>query len=131
MTPLEIIFAVVALGLVVLAGVMVHQSRQRRAMARQLETLSQKLEIFQQSLHALTASAAGADKRMFRLEAQEKRLSERQETIENQRLSDQPYAQAIHLVQQGAGVRRLMEELQLSQSEAELIFRLHGLQNDA
>lgn len=131
MMLLEILILALSLALVVLAGVVIRQSRRQRDMVARLETLSQKLDIFQQSLHALTASAAGADKRMFRLEAQEKRLSERQETIENQRLSEQPYAQAIHLVQQGAGVRRLMEELQLSQSEAELIFRLHGLQNDA
>jgi hypothetical protein len=130
MMLLQILIAALALALLGVTGAVVHQYRQRRDLASQLETLGQKLEIFQQSLHALTASAAGADKRMFRLEAQEKRLSERQETIENQRASDQPYAQAIHLVQQGAGVRRLMEELQLSQSEAELIFRLHGLQND-
>lgn len=123
--------SLILLALLLLAGVAVHQSRQRRRLAEQLEQLSRKLDIFQQSLHALTASAAGADKRMFRLEAQERLLSERQETIENQRLAEQPYAQAIRLVQQGAGVRRLMEELELSESEAELIFRLHGLQNDA
>lgn len=121
----------VAVPLLLLAGVVFHERRQRAAQAERIRALYQKLEIFQQSLHALTASATGADKRMFRLEAQERLLSERQETIENQRQSEQPYAEAIRLVQQGAGVHRLMEELSLSESEAELIFRLHGLQNDA
>jgi len=120
-----------SLALALLAGVAVHENLQRRRLATQLAQLQQKLEIFQQSLHALTASAAGADKRMFRLEAMEKRLCERQETIENQRLSEQPYAQAIRMVQQGAGTSRLVEELQLSESEADLIFRLHGLKHDA
>jgi uncharacterized protein YhaN len=129
MSLLEMI--VIAGALLALSALVLHQHRQRQRLAAQLEQLSRKLEIFQQSLHALTASAAGADKRMFRLEAQERLLSERQETIENQRLAEQPYAQAIHLVQQGAGVRRLVEELDLSESEAELIFRLHGLQSDA
>lgn len=123
--------AILLVAVPVLAGVAVRAHRQRRRQAEQIESLSQKLEIFQQSLHALTASAVGSDKRMFRLEEQERRLSERQETIENQRRSEQPYAEAIRLVQQGAGVGRLMEELSLSESEAELIFRLHGLQNEA
>jgi hypothetical protein len=117
--------------LLLLAGLVLYERSRRAAQAEQLRDLQQKLEIFQQSLHALTAGAAGADKRMFRLEAQERLLSERQETIENQRRAEQPYAEAIRLVQQGAGVRRLMEELSLSESEAELIFRLHGLHNDA
>ena len=117
--------------LVALAGAAIHQYRLWRQMAQQLAALSQRLDIFQQSLHGLTAGATGIDKRMFRLEAQERLLSERQETLENQRVDDQPYAKAISLVQQGAGVQRLMEELQLSESEAELIFRLHGLQTEA
>jgi len=129
MSMLEIFVVLAALA--VLAGAAIHQHRQQRRMAQQLATLTQRLDIFQQSLHGLTAGAAGADKRMFRLEAQERLLSERQDTLENQSAGDQPYAQAINLVKQGAGAQRLMEELQLSESEAELIFRLHGLQNDA
>lgn len=129
MSLLEIF--VLLLAFAVLVAVVVYQYRQQRMLAEQVVTLTQRLAIFQQSLHALTAGAVGADKRMFRLEAQERLLNERQETLENQNAGEQPYAQAISLVQQGAGVRRLMEELQLSESEAELIFRLHGLQNDA
>lgn len=126
---LPLVLALVALAAV--AGVAIREHRLRRQQAQQLAALGQRLDILQQSLHALTAGAAGADKRMFRLEAQERRLSERQESLENQQADEQPYARAINLVQQGAGVPRLMEELQLSESEAELIFRLHGLQNDA
>jgi hypothetical protein len=122
--------AVGLLAVILLGAALAAERRQRRRQSERLDELTQKLEIFQQSLHALTASAAGADERMFRLEAQERLLSERQETIENQRQSEQPYRQAIRLVQQGAGVSRLMEELGLSESEAELIFRLHGLQSD-
>ncbi len=129
MSWLEIL--IVALALVVIAGVLTYQHRRRKALEQQLAALSQRSDILQQSLHALTAGAAGADKRMYRLEARERRLQERQESLESQQAVDQPYAQAINLVQQGAGVRRLMEELALSESEAELIFRLHGLQNDA
>lgn len=121
---------IVGLALVALAAVIIHQHRQRRELERQLAALTQRLDIFQQSLHGLTAGAAGVDKRIFHLEEQERLLTERQETLESEHTSDQPYAQAIGLVRQGAGVSRLMEELQLSESEAELIFRLHGLQSE-
>lgn len=117
--------AVTALTALVLKGRRVARQQQQRT-----DELERKLAIFQQSLHALTAGAAGADERMFRLEAGERRLTERQDTIENQRAEEQPYAQAINLVKQGAGARRLTEELGLSESEAELIFRLHGLQSE-
>lgn len=132
MSPMEMVVIGVALAVMVAVGaVIAYQRRLLGRQAEQLADLSRKLEIFQQSLHALTASAAGADQRMYRLEAQERLLSERQETIENQRVGDEPYAQAINLVQQGAGVRRLVDELGLSETEAELIFRLHGLKTDA
>lgn len=118
--------------LLALLLLVIHQYRQHRQLERRLAALTQRLDLFQQSLHGLTAGAGGVDKRLAHLEDRERELSERQDELENQRAIDQPYAQAIGLVQQGASVPRLMEELQLSESEAELIHRLHGLQqNDA
>ena len=71
------------------------------------------------------------DRRVHRLEQREKALSERQESFEIQQADEQPYGQAIRLVQQGAGVRRLVDELDLSESEADLIVRLHGQRDTA
>lgn len=130
MTPTDLLIAVLGAAVIALAVAVVVQFRRHRALVQQLAGLEQRLDIFQQSLHGLTAGAAGVDKRMFRLEEQERLLTERQDSLENQRAADQPYAHAISLVQQGAGVHRLMEELELSESEAELIFRLHGTQQD-
>lgn len=102
-------------------------SRRRLAQLHQrLSELEQQLHFVQQSLSGLTAGAVGMDRRMGRLEAGEKRLTERQETYENQQSSERPYSHAIRLVRQGAGVARLVEELGLSESEADLIVRLHG-----
>ena len=77
-------------------------------------------------LAGLIAGAAGTDQRLRGLEISEQSLCERQETIENQTLDDQPYGHAIRLVRSGAGTTRLVEELDISESEAELLVRLHG-----
>lgn len=106
------------------------QSERKRSHDFEQE-LNQQLELVRQSISGLTAGAAGMDRRMRRLEDREKVLSERQETYEIQQADDQPYGQAIRLVQQGAGVRRLTEELDLGEGEAELIVRLHGQRDSA
>ncbi len=124
--------AAAALGAAVLAR------RGRARLASELAALRERLEeserqqaLMQQSISGLTAGAVGMDRRMRRVEATEKWLSERQETMENQQAAEQPYHQAIRLVQQGATARRLVEELSLSESEADLLVRLHGLRDSA
>ena len=93
--------------------------------------LKQELELVRQSISGLTAGTVGMDQRMLRLEVREKVLSERQETYENQQSDEQPYGHAIRLVQQGARAGRLVDELNLSESEADLIVRLHGQRESA
>ena len=105
----------------------------RRLMLAQahVDELGQQLELIRQSISGLTAGAVGMDRRVHRLEQREKALSERQESFEIQQADEQPYGQAIRLVQQGAGVGRLVGELDLSESEADLIVRLHGHRDSA
>ncbi len=95
------------------------------------QALEQQLDLVRQSISGLTAGTVGMDRRMQRLEDRERALSERQETYEIQQADDQPYGQAIRLVQQGAGANRLVDELDLSESEAELIVRMHGRRDSA
>jgi len=100
--------------------------RRLQAQRARADELQQQLELVRQSISGLTAGAVGMDRRMQQLEARERQLSERQETFEIQQADEQPYGQAIRLVQQGAGAARLVEELDLGESEAELIVRMHG-----
>ncbi|MGB5465750.1 MAG: DUF2802 domain-containing protein [Sedimenticolaceae bacterium] len=93
--------------------------------------LQQQMTLVSQSISGLTAGAVGMDRRMRRLQAREKVLTERQETYDIQQADDQPYSHAIRLVQQGAATSRLIEELGLSESEADLILRLHGRRETA
>ena len=115
------------LGWIGAAGV----NRRLASQAADAGQLRQELELVRQSISGLTAGAVGVDRRMRQLEVREKVLSERQETYEIQQSDDQPYGHAIRLVQQGAGVRRLVDELDLSESEAQLIVRLHGQRDSA
>ncbi len=104
---------------------------ERTQLREQVERLQQQLALQQQSITGLTAGAIGMDRRLRRTEATERMISDRQEIIENQQAAEQPYSHAIRLVQQGASAERLMEELGLSESEATLLVRLHGLRETA
>ena len=106
-------------------------NRRLSAAQARIDELEQQLELVRQSISGLTAGAVGMDRRVHRLEQREKALSERQENFEIQQVDEQPYGQAIRLVQQGAGVGRLVSELELSESEADLIVRLHGHRDSA
>lgn len=137
MLELVIGSAGLAVGLVSLVTILVIR-RRNAALEQELGQVAQRLAAIeaeqrfaQQSISGLTAGAVGIDRRLRRVEATEKMLSERQETIENQQAAEQPYSHAIRLVQQGATARRLVEELSLSESEADLLVRLHGLRDSA
>jgi len=125
---LEFLFIIVVLLAVLLAYLLLQFRRMESKFNQRLDSIKHGTRLQQQSISGLTAGTIGMDKRIRRLEASEKILSERQETIENQQLDEMPYGHAIKLVQQGSGTERLVDELSLSQSEAELIVRLHGRQ---
>ncbi len=122
-----LLFTVPALLLALVGWLVVTRlCRHLDAAKARIDHLEQQLELVRQSISGLTAGAVGMDRRVHRLEKREKALSERQESFEIQQADEQPYGQAIRLVQQGAGVGRLVSELDLSESEADLIVRLHG-----
>lgn len=130
-TAILVLLGLAVVG-VVLAGVSAWRNRRALDAARaETAALQRELELLQQSVSALTAGALGLDRRLDRLAAREQVLAERQETYEIQQADEQPYSHAIRLVQQGAGVNRLVEELELSESEASLIVRLHGQRDSA
>jgi hypothetical protein len=136
MSELSDVTILTLLGLALLAALLAALSawRNRRALdAARAEsaTLQREMQLLQQSVSALTAGALGLDRRLDRLAAREQVLAERQETYEIQQADEQPYSHAIRLVQQGASVNRLVEELELSESEASLIVRLHGQRDSA
>lgn len=93
-----------------------------------IEELGKQVENLTANINVLCASAVGVDRRVIKLERNGRDLIHRQEHIESsQQPGDRPYGEAIEMVQKGAGVSRLMEKLDMSTSEAELLVRLHGV----
>lgn len=128
----ELLTAIVALVFAVSAGLLAWRLKTRvLELSAQLEQLQQQQLFQQQSISGLTAGAVGMDRRLNRISASEKLLHDRQETFQNQQAAEQPYSHAIQLVQQGASAQRLVDELSLSESEADLIVCLHGLRDIA
>ena len=102
-----------------------------RAQSRKLKEFRESVRILGADFNALCSGAAGVDRRISRLERQGQDLDHRQETLENQsQAGDMPYGEAIQLVQKGASAERLVEELGLSQGEAELVLLLHGMKKE-
>lgn len=93
-----------------------------------IDELGKQVEQLTANINVLCASAVGVDRRVIKLERSGRDLIHRQEHIEStQQPGDRPYGAAIEMVHKGAGVSRLMEELDMSKSEAELLVRLHGV----
>ena len=96
----------------------------RQTEARQY--LEAEVARMQQVINALTSSAVGVDKRIARLERQERELEYRQESLERNTDSERPYGDAIRAVRAGKGMDALENEYGLSKTEADLLLRMHG-----
>lgn len=121
----------IGLGFLLFAWRLSRIKRELLEKEEELAELTHQLNLHSQSIRGLTLGAVGVDRRLRRTEATDKLLSDRQETFENQQMAEQPYGHAIRLVHQGASMQRLVEELGISESEADLIVRLHGLRDSA
>lgn len=100
--------------------------RRQAELKTQIDVLAKQVELQAQSINGLAASAIGVDRRLQQAETRSLQLVDRQALLENREPDERPYDRAIRMVKQGAGVRRLVEELELSESEADLIMRIHG-----
>jgi hypothetical protein len=119
----------ITLGVVALAGaggLLLLMWRLRRQ-AQLLSQAQQQIDALSANLSALCSGAVGVDKRVARLERNNRDLKFRQETFESHGQVSHAYGDAIKLVRQGASAHRLVEELGLSRSEADLVVMLHGL----
>lgn len=104
------------------------QARTIRRQNNRITELGKQIEQLASTATALCAGAVGVDRRVVKLERHSKNLEHRQESIESQQhTADRPYGEAIQMVQRGAVASRLVEELGLSNSEAELLVMLHGM----
>lgn len=128
-------FALISLlGLGYLQNLMQRQERELVTLKREVRTLTSNLS-------AQCDTGAGMNRRLNIIEGAMRQWQEQMDGFQQaqldfqqqrerellQRGQEQPYGEAIYLVHQGASVQRLMDELGLSRSEAELLYRVHGV----
>ncbi|MBL3617868.1 MAG: DUF2802 domain-containing protein [gamma proteobacterium endosymbiont of Lamellibrachia anaximandri] len=125
-TMLNLWITLAVLVIAVLVFIVLSYRQTNRTQERLAEAM-REVEILKQTVGALCSSSVGVDKRVNRIERHGRDLEERQESMEYQRGGEPPYAEAIRLVQEGAKADRLMDELNISRGEADLIVMLHGM----
>lgn len=124
----DLVFALLAVASLLGAWLAVRTARRAD---RRLREHGQRLEALQEDVRALCAGAVGVDERMARMEHRARRLTERQEQIELRDNGDRLYAQAVRMVEKGAGADELVSVCGLSRGEAELMVRMQGLEQTA
>ncbi len=103
------------------------QSRTIRRQNNRISEISKQVDQLSSTMNALCSGAVGVDRRVVKLERRGRDLVHRQESIESSYVDDRPYSEAIQMVQKGAKASRLVDELGMSVSEAELLVMLHGV----
>jgi len=77
-------------------------------------------------MHALCHGATNIDRRLESVDAQIKRVLERQDNIDTSDFVKREYDHAIRAIKSGASVDRLVSVHGLSQAEARLLVSVHG-----
>lgn len=99
-----------------------------RRFRRQREQQLNDIDVLRRDLRALTTAALGVGKRVTRMERQQRQLADRPEPqapVVIHDAANQPYEQAIRMVQHGSSTDDLVNICGLSESEAELIRMMH------
>ena len=92
---------------------------------------AERMKKIQQDLRALVTASVGMGERMLEVERRNRRLANQQEHVDIYDAANQPYEQAIRMVQNGAGTEELSTICGLSKTEADLINRIHKLDKTA
>ena len=124
MDNLPIILVLLGAALLIALSTLLHMVRVQQ---RRLTEANSLIGTLNANLNALCAGAVGVDQRVSSLEQHGRDLQHRLESMETRNQGDRPYGEAIHMVHQGATPHRLVEELGLSRSEADLVAMLHGM----
>jgi predicted PurR-regulated permease PerM len=118
-TALSVLAVIVVIGLAALKLLKLNQQQ------------SQTINSLQNQLSALTSGAVGLDQRIHRFEQALSKIKEHQNTLDLGLTSSHNYEQAIRLARKGVEMNQLIDNCNLSDEEAHLINRLHGLASDA
>ncbi|MEO5343754.1 MAG: DUF2802 domain-containing protein [Gammaproteobacteria bacterium SHHR-1] len=128
-------FALISfLGLIYLQNLIHRQERELVSLKREMRTLTGNLSAqcdtgsgMNRRLNIIEGDMRQWREQMDEFQQIQQEWQQEREQEQAQRSQEQPYGEAIYLVHQGASVQRLMDELGLSRSEAELLYRVHGI----
>ncbi|MDX1572869.1 MAG: DUF2802 domain-containing protein [Methylophaga sp.] len=116
-----LIYSLLGLSLLFVALMMLRFYRLYKIQSAQIIALEQQLA-------GLCAAAVGADERVVKFEQMLNKLREQQNTVNMGSGRQQGYEHAIRLARKGVSVDQIVDNCNLSDEEARLISRLHGLQ---
>ena len=90
-----------------------------------------QISALQQQLSALCSAAVGSDERIVRFEQTLMKIREQQNSMDLGQPQQQSYEHAIRLARKGVDINQLIDNCNLSEEEALLITRLHGMQRQS
>lgn len=118
------LYSLVGLLGIVLLATSYRFFRLSRSQANQISAL-------QQQLSALCSAAVGSDERIVRFEQTLMKIREQQNSMDLGQPQQQSYEHAIRLARKGVDINQLIDNCNLSEEEALLITRLHGMQRQS
>lgn len=106
------------------------QSKKVALLRTNIDLLSNQLAAIQTDIQGITRSAIGSDQKISSMSKIQKNLSVSIEKLESSLADERPYKTAVDLVKQGASTQRLVNELHLTEGEAQLIHMLHSSEQE-
>ncbi len=98
-----------------------------RRMSGERRRHQEEIRALNSDISALCSGATGLGNHLNEIEQQLRRLYERQDQIELRDPTEREYHNAVRLIKDGAGMKKLMDVCGLTRGEAELLMRLHGM----
>lgn len=114
-----------SLALAGMAAFWILGHRKLQEMQRFINEQRLQVDTIKNDVKALFSSGVGSDLRLQKLETRSRRITERQEQLENTAQTERPYEQAIRMVHQGSKVEDIVAVCHLSKGEADLIIMMH------
>lgn len=119
-------FAVLAAALGYLALRLKRLAAAHESALQEIRELSLRAEAAEEDIAALYAAGVNMDRVLLEQGRRQRECLERIESLRAEEPSSQPYHAAIERLRKGADAQELVNEFGISQSEANLLARLHG-----
>jgi hypothetical protein len=123
---ISILLAALAAALAVYARRLGLLARAHERSLQEIHELSARLVALEEDIAALYAAGVNMDRLLLEQGRRQRECLERIESLRAEEPSSQPYHAAIERLRKGADAQELVSEFGISQSEANLLARLHG-----